>query len=84
MSTDPDFRPLIRDPDVLRRMEIAFDLYETAERMKRQNILRANPEATEEEIEKGILQWLHRRPGAEHGDSFGRPVSKERLERLKG
>lgn len=65
-------------------MQIAFDLYETAEQMKRQNILRRNPDATEEEIEQGIREWLHYRPGAEHGDGDGRPASRERLERLKG
>lgn len=84
MTAEFDHRPLIRDPEVLRRMEIAFDLYQTAELMKRQNILRAKPDATEEEIEEGIRAWLHRRPGAEHGDGFGRPASAERLARLKG
>lgn len=84
MRSEPDFRPLIRDPEVLRRMQIAFDLYETAEQMKRQNILRRNPDATEQEIEEGIREWLHRRPGAEHGDGVGRPASSERLERLRG
>lgn len=84
MRSEPEYRPLLRDPDVLRRMKIAFDLYETAEQMKRQNILRRNPGATEEEIQEAIREWLHHRPGAEHGDAAGRPVSKERLERLKG
>lgn len=65
--------PPIRDPDVLARMEIAFDLYETAEQMMRQNLRRRNPEATEQEIETGIREWLRRRPGAEHGDGVGRP-----------
>lgn len=41
-------RPPIRDPAVLRRMRIAFDLFDTAVKMKRQNILRQNPGATEE------------------------------------
>ena len=81
MSTDLDFRPLIRDPEVLRRMEITFDLFETALQMKRQNILRQNPAATEEEIQDGIREWLHR--GSEDfGAGFGRPVSSERLARL--
>jgi len=39
----------------------------------RQNLRRRNPEASEEEIEKGIRQWLRRRPGAEDGDGVGRP-----------
>jgi len=63
----------IRDPDVLQRMELTFDLYEAAEEIMRQNLRRRNPEASEEEIEEGIREWLRRRPGAEHGDGVGRP-----------
>ncbi|HEX9734893.1 MAG TPA: hypothetical protein VGG06_23210 [Thermoanaerobaculia bacterium] len=72
---DSDFytRRPIRDAEVLARMELAFDLYEMAEQMMRQNLRRRNPEASEEEIEKGIRQWLRRRPGAEDGDGVGRP-----------
>ncbi len=63
----------IRDPEVLARMELAFDLYEMAEQMMRQNLRRRNPGASKQEIEEGIREWLHRRPGAEHGDGVGRP-----------
>ncbi len=63
----------IQDPEVLARMELAFDLYEMAEQMMRQNLRRRNPGASEQEIEEGIQEWLHRRPGAEHGDGEGRP-----------
>jgi hypothetical protein len=63
----------IRDPDVLARMEIAFDLYQTAEQMMRQNLRRRYPEASEDDIQEGIREWLRRRPGAEHGDGVGRP-----------
>lgn len=52
----------IRDPEVLARMDLAFDLYEAAEEMMRQNLRRRNPEATEEEIEEGIRDWLRRQP----------------------
>ena len=62
----------IRDPEVLKRMEMAFDLYEAAESILRQNLLRRNPRATEEQIEEGIRSWLRHRPGAEHGDGVGR------------
>ncbi len=68
-----DIRRPIRDPEVLARMELAFDLYEMAEQMMRQNLRRRNPEASEQEIEEGIREWLHRRPGAEAGDGVGRP-----------
>ncbi len=54
-------------------MRIAFDLYQVAEDIKRQNLRRRNPAATEQEIEAGIRDWLAERPGAEHGDGFGRP-----------
>lgn len=68
-----EHRRPIRDPEVLERMRIAFDLYQTAEEMKRQNLRRRDPAATDEEIEKGIQRWLADRPGAEHGDGFGLP-----------
>lgn len=83
MSSGPDYRPLIRDPDVLRRMQIAFDLYETAEQMKRQNILRRNPDATGEEIEEGIRRWLQPRPESEHDARVFRPPCPELLAPLK-
>ena len=65
-----------RDPEVLRRMELAFDLYEAAEEMMRQNLRRRAPDASEEQIEQGIREWLGRRPGAEHGDGVGRPGTR--------
>lgn len=67
-----DIRHPIRDPAVLKRMEMAFDLYEMAEQMMRQNLRRRNPGASEQEFEQGICEWLRRRPGAEHGDGVGR------------
>ena len=71
-----EYRRPIRDPEVLARMELAFALYEMAEQMMRQNLRRRNPGASEEEIEEGILEWLHRRPGAELGDGVGRPTRR--------
>ncbi len=76
MNHFPEHREPIRDPEVLKRMELAFDLYRVAEEMKRQNLRRQNPDANEEEIEEGIREWLRRRPGAEHGDGVGRPRPK--------
>lgn len=64
----------IRDPEVLARMDLAFDLYEAAEEMMRQNLRRRNPEATEEEIEQGIRDWLARQPGVNRGP--GAPVGE--------
>jgi Rv0078B-related antitoxin len=68
-----------RHAEIRRRMEIAFDLADTAEQMMRQNLRRRNPDATDAEIEAGVREWLHKRPGAEHGDGVGRPVPLERV-----
>lgn len=57
----------------MSRMKMAFDLYETAEAIMRQNLRRRFPDASEAEIERRFVSWLHRRPGAEHGDGIGRP-----------
>lgn len=73
----------IRDPAVLKRMEIAFALAEAAEQMKRMTLRRQNPEATEEEIERAIREWYAYRPGAEHGDGDGVPAL-HRLARVTG
>jgi hypothetical protein len=51
-----------------------LDLFETGVALMRQNLRRAHPEATEEEIDGLLASWLHDRPGAEHGDCPGRVV----------
>lgn len=61
------------DPGVMQRMAQMEDLFQTALLMIRQNVLRRNPEAGEEEIDDAIRAWLDRCPGAEHGDGEGRP-----------
>jgi hypothetical protein len=53
----------VRDPVVMPRMQMAFDLYETAEAIMRQNLRRRRPEADETEIERGLAAWLRHRPG---------------------
>lgn len=73
MPSLPRSRRPISDPEVLKRMEVAFDLYQTSEEIMRQNLRRRDPAATEEEIEAGIRAWLSKRPGAELGDGVGRP-----------
>ena len=40
--------------------------------MMRQNLKRRHPEASEEEIEKLLREWLSERPGARFGDAEGR------------
>lgn len=51
-----------------------LDLFETGLGLMRQNLRRERPEATEQEIERRLRQWLQDRPGAESGDSPGRRV----------
>jgi hypothetical protein len=51
---------------------MAFDLFEFGEKLQRQRLRRANPEATEAEIDAEVRAWLARRPGAEDGDAVGR------------
>lgn len=57
------------------KLRVAFDLYTAGERMMRQNLKRRHPDASEERIEALLCQWLRERPGAEHGDGVGRPIS---------
>lgn len=52
-------------------MQMAFELYEVAEAMKRQNVRRRHPELDDAEVEERVLEWLYRRPGVEHGDVDG-------------
>ena len=57
------------------RLRTAFDLCELGESMRRAQLRREYPDATEEEIEALLVTWLETRPGAEYGDSWGRPIS---------
>lgn len=73
MHALPPPKKPIRDPAVLARMQMAFELSELAEQMMRQNLRRRNPEASEEAIEQGIRQWLLGRPEDEPGGGYFRP-----------
>ncbi|HXV61245.1 MAG TPA: hypothetical protein VEK15_11165 [Vicinamibacteria bacterium] len=55
------------------RFRIAMDLFQAGVDMMRQNLKREDPHATEEQIEERLRAWLGHRPGAEFGDSAGRP-----------
>jgi hypothetical protein len=48
----------IRDPEVLARMRIAFDLYQTAVDMMRLNLRRRHPKASEEELARRLQKWM--------------------------
>ena len=57
-----DMEP-IRDPKVLARVRLMFDLYEAAEEMMRQNLLRWFPGESEELIKRRLQAWLRKDPG---------------------
>ncbi len=48
----------VRDPKLLARMNLAFDLYEAGESMMRENLRRQFPDESPEEIEARLLEWL--------------------------
>lgn len=63
-------------PDVLAtRLRTALDLCSLGESLRRAQLRREHPEATDEDIEGLLVAWLETRPGAERGDGWGRPIS---------
>jgi hypothetical protein len=60
------------------RLRTALELAELAEQMMLQNLRRADPQATQDEIRRRLGEWLRHRPGAEAGDCPGKPVSIRR------
>lgn len=71
-----------RDPEMTRRFLLALELSEAAFEIKRQNLRRENPGASEEEIDTLFAAWLRHRPGAEHGDG-PQPEDQERMRRRR-
>lgn len=61
--------------DEAARLRLALDMFEDGVALKRQNLRRADPQASDEEIDRRLRAWLYERPGAEHGDAVGRPVT---------
>ena len=57
------------------RLRLAFELFDAGLAIMRQNLRRRMPGASEAEIHAALNTWLQERPGAEHGDAVGRPVS---------
>lgn len=55
------------------RLRLAFELFAAGEAMKRQQLHREDPAASDAEIETRLLAWLQERPGAEQGDAEGVP-----------
>lgn len=60
--------------EMAARLRTAFELCELAEAMRRAQLRREHPAAAEDEIEAMLVAWFQTRPGAEHGDAWGRPV----------
>lgn len=50
------------------------DLFDTGLKLKRQNLRRVQPEASDEEIERQLREWLRHPPWAPQGDGPGRTV----------
>jgi hypothetical protein len=65
-------------PNASRAFRLTLELFETGIRVMRQNLRRAHPQADEQEIDRLLRAWIRERPGAEHGDCTGRPVSVAR------
>jgi len=61
--------------DAVAKLRAAFDLFAAGEALMRENLRRQHPEASDEEIEDRLCQWLSERPGAEHGDAQGIPAT---------
>lgn len=48
--------------------QVTLDLFDFGVEVMRQNLKRAYPSATDDEIDDRLDAWLHERPGAEEGD----------------
>lgn len=69
-------------PDVMAaRLRTAFELFELGAAVRRAQLRRERPDASDEAIEALLLDWIRTRPGAEHGDAWGRAVAWPRPRR---
>ena len=53
---------------LIERFRTTVDLWATGVTLRRQTIRRNRPEASAEEVDALLNQWLQERPGAERGD----------------
>jgi len=51
-----------------------LDLFQTGVDLMRQNLRRSHPEASADDIQRLLRDWILQRPGAESGDCPGRTV----------
>ena len=62
-------------PDVMAaRLRAALDPCELGESMRRAQLRREHPDATDQDLGTMLGAWLRTRPGAENGDGWGRPI----------
>jgi len=62
------------DETIGERLIQTFEMFEFGVEMMAANLRRRNPDASPEQIELLLEQWLLVRPGAEAGDGDGVPV----------
>jgi hypothetical protein len=60
--------------NAVRTFRLTLDLFDAGVQLMRQNLRRRNPEADDQTINRQLVSWLRERPGAEYGDSPGRPL----------
>jgi Rv0078B-related antitoxin len=65
----------------LTGVQVAFELFALASKMRGERHRREHPDATEEEIAAVIRAWQMERPGAEFGDAEGRVINWPRDDR---
>jgi hypothetical protein len=56
------------------RFRTTLELCALGEAIQLANLRREHPNASGDDIEAMFVEWLGTRPGAEHGDSWGRPI----------
>jgi hypothetical protein len=59
---------------VAESFRATLDLFQTGIDLMRQNLRRRHPGAAEQDLDRLLHEWLLERPGAEAGDSAGRPL----------
>jgi len=67
--------------EAVERLRLALDLFAAGEALMREGLRRRFPSASPAEIDDRLDAWLAERPGAEHGDAAGRPVTWPRTSR---
>ena len=59
---------------VAEAFRTTLDLFQTGIDVMRQNLRRRHPDASDEDVDELVREWLLERPGAESGDCPGRVI----------